>query len=79
MRELEIMELYLQTPGEAMIALDDERRRAEQDCTDGQFWLGLAFRYEQQGRPAQAASCRRRGEHYEIHSAPVVAVETECV
>lgn len=63
--EIASMKLYLETPVEGMAALDVERRAAEMDCCDdASVWFDLACRYEAQGRPAQAASCRRRGEHY---------------
>lgn len=59
------MKLYLETPADVMGRLDDERRAAEQDCCDdAAIWFDLARRYDAQGRPAQAGSCRRRGEHY---------------
>jgi len=58
------MTVYLATPMDAMRALDAERSHAEQFSTEARVWDTLAARYEAQGRPAQAASCRRRAAHY---------------
>lgn len=58
------MTVYLGTPVEAMRALDAERWHAEQFSADARVWDMLAVRYDAQGRPEQAASCRRRAAHY---------------
>jgi hypothetical protein len=78
MNDFQSMDLYLSTSLEAMQALDDERRNAEMGSVDARVWNGLAMRYDAQGRPAQAGSCRRRAEHY-AGLVTSVSLETEAV
>lgn len=66
--------LYINTPVEAMTRLDDERRNAESE-PDTADWFDLARRYDDQGRPAQAANCRRRGEYYSRVSVETVVMD----
>ena len=70
--EIKSMEVYLQTSTESMLSLDAQRHQAEMDCASGDVWFELARQYERQGRPAVAASCRRRAEHYAQIQALVV-------
>jgi hypothetical protein len=65
--------LYINTPVEAMTRLDDDRYAAEAE-PDTADWFDLARRYEAQGRPAQAGSCRRRGEYYSRVSVETVVM-----
>jgi hypothetical protein len=66
---------YLATSEANMLALDAERREAESAPEDAD-WNGLARRYEEQGRPAMAAKCRGRAQHYaQVYAVPDGAVE----
>jgi len=67
------LDAYLVTTTQDLCDLDSMRRHAEQDCASGETWNSLAELYKRQGRDAQAASCRRRAEHY----ASLIPVSTE--